>query len=132
MIGVDTNVLLRLFVDDDPSQHERARAFFAARTADDPAFVSLVVLAELSWVLLKRFGYPQERLLDLIEMMTSSSDFELERLDLVRRTVALCRERKASVADALVAGIGVDHGCSHVVTFDRPASRRIPDMDLLT
>ena len=41
MKAVDTNVLLRFVVRDDPKQFEVASRFLTARTADDPAYVSL-------------------------------------------------------------------------------------------
>ena len=39
MIGLDTNVLLRLFVEDDPAQSASARLVSAA-TADEPCIVN--------------------------------------------------------------------------------------------
>ncbi len=44
MKAVDTNVLLRFLVRDDDEQAAVAAAFFSKRTAEDPAFVSLIGL----------------------------------------------------------------------------------------
>jgi len=50
MIGIDTNVLVRYLVRDDPAQTERATAVIEGRcSADVPDFVCHVVLAELVW-----------------------------------------------------------------------------------
>ena len=57
MIGVDTNVLARLFLEDDPKQTASARRFFAARSPTDPAFISAVVIAEFIWLLTSRYRY---------------------------------------------------------------------------
>ena len=57
LIGIDTNVLLRAFVNDHPEQAERARKFIGSRTASDPAFVCLVTLVEFAWSLRTTFGY---------------------------------------------------------------------------
>ena len=57
MIGIDTNVLLRFLVHDDPKQGEKARQFMTERTAEDPAYVSAVVLAEVIWFLRQRLNY---------------------------------------------------------------------------
>ena len=51
MIAVDTNILLRYVVRDDPEQLEKAANFFRERTTEDPAYVSLIVVAEMIWVL---------------------------------------------------------------------------------
>ena len=54
MIGLDTNVLLRLFVEDDAGQSARARRHVDAATADEPCLINSVVLAEFAWALAKR------------------------------------------------------------------------------
>lgn len=48
MIAVDTNVVLRRLLDDDPAQSQRARRLFEAAT---PVLVTDVVLAEALWTL---------------------------------------------------------------------------------
>ena len=54
MIGLDSNVLVRLRVGDDPGQSERGRRFVDQRcTPESPGFINCVVLAE---VVLGAFG----------------------------------------------------------------------------
>lgn len=131
MIGVDTNVLLRLFVNDDEIQHKAAVSFFSERGAKEPAFVSSPVLVELIWALSKRYGYEQEKLLDLLAGMTSSSDFVVEHSDLVSKAVDHCRNVNAGVIDTLVALVAEARGCVKIVTFDRDAAKRVSGMELL-
>ncbi|MDE2906398.1 MAG: PIN domain-containing protein, partial [Acidobacteriota bacterium] len=51
MIALDTNVLVRYLVDDDPEQAETARALLASVTPTRPGFVCREVMVELVWVL---------------------------------------------------------------------------------
>ena len=52
MIGLDTNVLARYIMQDDPAQSEAASELIESRcSADEPGLVSSVVLCELVWVL---------------------------------------------------------------------------------
>ena len=52
MIGLDTNVLLRYLVQDDPVQAPRATEIVTRRlTQQEPGFVSLVTILEVVWVL---------------------------------------------------------------------------------
>lgn len=61
MIALDTNVLVRLVMADDPAQAGRARGLFEAHAdADGSLFVSDVVLAEFAWVLKSRYALPRE------------------------------------------------------------------------
>ena len=52
MIGLDTNLLVRYFTQDDPVQSPIATDVMERRlTQDEPGFVSVVVIAETVWVL---------------------------------------------------------------------------------
>jgi predicted nucleic-acid-binding protein len=131
MIAVDTNVLLRLVVDDHAEQHKVVKAFFAARSASDPAFIGALVMAEFSWVLTRRFGYPKERVADLALAFLASPDLIVEDADLVEQAAELARQPKIGFADALIALRSMRHGCRSIMTFDKNAAKRIPGMELL-
>lgn len=132
MIGVDTNVLLRLLVDDDQVQCVMARRFFASRTARDPAFVSSTVLAELIWLLRRRFRYPNETILTALRKMTSSDDLHFEHGDALRTFLEDKGRTPSDVADALVCWSCAAARCEKVVTFDKRSARLMPSMELLS
>jgi predicted nucleic-acid-binding protein len=131
MISVDTNILLRLTVVDDVAQQTLAKAFFAARSADDPAYIGNIVLAEFAWVLTRRYGYSKDQVGDLILTLLQSPDLVVERPGVVEDAVDLSRHPTVSFADALVAGLAAAAGCRKTVTFDKDAAKRIPGMELL-
>ena len=54
MIGLDTNVLLRLGDDQEPGQRDRARALVRSQGANG-CFVNAIVLAEFAWTLTRNF-----------------------------------------------------------------------------
>lgn len=56
MEGFDTNVIVRLCVRDDEEQYGRAEAVFRRATSGAGAWLSSVVLAEVSWVLSADFA----------------------------------------------------------------------------
>jgi predicted nucleic-acid-binding protein len=131
MIGVDTNVLVRLFVDDEPRQHNVAVRFFDARSAADAAFISVVTAVEFFWVMTHTYRRPVRMVLDLLADMLGSEDAVFEKADEIRQTIALARETGADFADLLVARSGEIAGCTATATFDRPAARSVPGMELL-
>ena len=58
MIGIDTNVLLRLLVRDHDGQVRAAERFIATHCSKaDPGFVSRIVIAEIAWALKRFYGY---------------------------------------------------------------------------
>jgi len=131
MIAVDTNVLLRLVVPDDARQHELAKAFFAARSANDPAYVGIVVMTEFTWLLNRRYGYSKEQIADLVLALLQSPDLVIERPDLVEEAAHLSRQPKVGFVDAFIAQLATASGCRSVATFDKDAAKRIPGMELL-
>ncbi len=131
MIGIDTNVLLRLLVRDDPEQHRQAATFFSQRTPRDPAFVSAVVLAETIWTLRRRYGFTEAKLLSILQDMLSSDDFHFEHGDRLARLLEGPAGVSLNIADHLVAWSGAAAGCRGTVTFDQRAASTIPEMELL-
>jgi predicted nucleic-acid-binding protein len=132
VIGVDSKVLLRLFVDDDAEQHQRSKAFFASRSDVDPAYVNVIVLAELVWLMSKRYRLPRPDIVTALNALLESENVELESRPLVERVVERFRsDADAGLADLLIAALNEQASCRSTVTFDISAARDIPGMELL-
>jgi predicted nucleic-acid-binding protein len=124
MIGLDTNVLARLFVDDDPAQARLARQFVADRcTARDPGFVDRVALCEMVWVLTSVHGYGRTAVVNVIEELLASRDILLEDDEAVRAALRTFAARAVDFADALIGQINRARGCEVTATFDRKAAK---------
>ena len=121
MIGLDTNVLLRLFVEDEPEQCERARSFVAAATREDVCFVNPVVFAEFVWTLARRMKRSKTEVANLIEQVLSADDLEIVHREAANRALHAYRLGRADFADYFLAGINEDHGCASTATFDKYA-----------
>lgn len=131
MIGVDTNVLIRLVVADEESQHARARDFFGARSEADPAYISALVIFEFAWALTRLYDYSNDQVADVVLALTESPDIVVEKRDLAIEAAHQSRAPKVQFADALIAQLGIDANCTAVVTFDKNAAKRIPGMELI-
>ena len=131
MIGVDTNVLVRLFVEENPAQTARAVNFFDARSAASPAYISLIVIAELAWVLGKIYKFGHASVAAAIERLLEASDIVVERDEVVRWSLEHFDHAKIDLADLLIVEINRQAECQATVTFDRNAAKRIPGMELL-
>ena len=131
-IGIDTNVLLRMVLNDDPAQRAKALAFGESLTEESPGFISLVVLLELSWALGSRYRQPRERVLFTIgNLIKTETTLVFESFDTVVRALELSKNSKVDFADALIAERSREFGCSHTVTFDQDAAANIPSMEFL-
>ena len=62
MKGIDTNVLVRYLVRDDPDQTRKARRFITEECSKDvPGLVNRIVLCEVVWVLESTYDYPRDK-----------------------------------------------------------------------
>lgn len=131
MIGVDTNVLIRFFVDDDPEQNRVARTLLAERTAHDPAFISAVTLAETVWVLTKRLGYSKRDVAVMVVSLLEADGAVVQHGDELGSLLAGGDMPDVEFADYLIAWSGLAAGCSKTVTFDKRSAKAISSMELL-
>lgn len=124
MIGLDTNVLARLFVDDDPAQAKSARKFFAEHCSyGDPGFVDRVALCELVWVLTSVHGYDRAAVAMIIRELLRSSDIRLEDDEVVRDALPIFETQGVDFADVLIGLVNRAAGCAATATFDRKAAK---------
>src|SRR5438067_11437111 len=101
MTGLDTNVLVRHFTQDDPAQARIVERFFDAH-ADDQLFVGLPVLCELAWVLGSMYGYPREQIAGVVEAMLGTRQLVIEDHGAVRAAIIDFRSGKRDFCDYLI------------------------------
>ena len=124
MIGLDTNILVRLLVEDDAVQMEQARRFMESRcTPESPGFINCVVLAELVWVLESFYRFDRARIAAAIESMIAGRDRVVEYHDDVREALAEFKSTSIDFTDAMIGRINRARGCEATATFDRKAAR---------
>lgn len=117
MISLDTNILVRIIVEDDPVQQRKAAALL-----ESPAFVSATVLLETAWVLRSSYGLSRKTIADaLIGFINVPNVIVVDELAtrwaLERHAVAA-----SNLADLL--HIATSAGAEHFVTFDRKLPRQ--------
>jgi predicted nucleic-acid-binding protein len=120
MAAADTNVLLRLLLEDDVEQARAARSF---QRAHAPLFVSHVVLAELAWVLAAGYRFPRDRLHALLEMLLDADGFALQDPNVVQVALAHHRASSAGFSDCLILAITQSAAAAPLGTFDRKLGR---------
>ena len=124
MIGIDTNVLVRLIVADDPRQTSIARNFIRDRcTAGEPGFVSNIVLAEIAWTLAAGYSYSRHQIADAIERIMETIQLQIESSTDVAAALIEYRAGPADFADCLIGQTNRTADCSRTVTFDRKAAK---------
>ena len=117
MRAVDTNVLVRLIVDDDPAQADAAQRAMAS----EPVFVPKTVVLELEWVLRSVYELSPTTIATAIEGLLSAADVSVEDATAIRRAVGWFKDG-LDLADAL--HLASSSHADAFVTFDAAMRRR--------
>lgn len=132
MIGIDTNVLLRHFVQDDPVQSaEATRLLTDECTVARPGFIGIVVLCELAWVLARFYRYGRDDVLAAIRTLLATSTARVQEAQLVRQAVDRVEHEGGDFPDHLILLLNLQNRCDVTVTFDRRFAR-LPGTRLLS
>lgn len=123
MIGLDTNVLVRYIMQDDPQQSLKATRVIESLTKERPGFIAIVSAVELYWVLTSCYGLDGRDVMQALEALLSAEEVVVDRADQVLRAVRAFGDGKADFADCLIERTASAKGCDHTVTFDVAAAR---------
>ena len=131
MIALDTNVLVRFLVQDDPEQARIAGEMIERLTGTDPGFVGREVLVELVWVLERAYGYSRSEIAGALDGLLSATELVIEAADDVGPALELYRNDGFGFADLMIVAAARRVGAAELVTFDRK-SARLPLVRLLS
>ena len=124
MLGIDTNVLVRLIVSDDAAQTRQARRLVAETLArDEGVLVSLLVLMETEWVLRSRYGLKKGVVLDAMRQLLASRELSFEDESAVEEALYHWKDTPCGFVDCLVAAHNRRLRCRATATFDVKAHR---------
>lgn len=131
MIAVDTNVLVRLLVNDDAAQAAKARRLFQAQAdADAGIWIADTVLVETVWTLARAYDRPRADLVLALRALASHATAVLESPQAVQRAIDDFERGPADFSDCLLCAKAQQQGCASVATFDR-GMKGLPGVRLL-
>ncbi len=112
MRAVDTNIVVRYLIGDDPGQAARARAAVDA----GGIFAGTTVLLESEWVLRSVYGFTGKEVAVALRSFAGLPGVSVENPSLLAEALARAEEGM-DFADAL--HLGAAAGCEAMLTFDR-------------
>lgn len=131
MIAVDTNVLVRLYVDpvnanESDVQRKKAMAFF---NSEPSIYVPITVVLELAWVLQSFYEFSAQNLRDVLAHLTGLPNVEVERWAEVNAAADLACQG-LDIADVLHALLSA-HAEEFVTFDDKKLARRAKRLGVL-
>ncbi|MFZ3342296.1 MAG: type II toxin-antitoxin system VapC family toxin [Terriglobales bacterium] len=122
MIGLDTNVVVRYLTHDDPAQTAAATKVIESFSQDSPGFLSLIVIAELVWVLETSYRFEKNEVERVLDTLLRSKELVIERSEIAAQALRTFSASRADFVDCLIERCGHAAECQYTLTFDRSAA----------
>ena len=121
-IGVDTNVIIRYIIQDDPVQSALATTYLEENcTEETPGFISLVVLCEITSVLRRAYRYNKTDIALVLENILNTSELAIENSQIAWTAFRQFQQNRADFADCVIDALSRSNGCSKTISFDKKA-----------
>ena len=124
MPALDTNLLIRYLVRDDPAQAAAAdRAIRGCVDRQQTMFVPITVALELEWVLRSAFAYAKDQAIHVLSTLLSAAELSFESEQALEAALHLYRSGSADFADCLHIALAARAGELPLMTFDERAAK---------
>jgi predicted nucleic-acid-binding protein len=124
MTGLDTNVLMRYLLQDDPKQTRQASQIIDRQlTEQNPGFVNLATILEVVWVLRSLLKRSPSEIATHLEHLLAADSLEIQNEQQVFEAAFALKRGTGEFEDALIGALNAWAGCSHTLTFDRKTAR---------
>lgn len=101
MISLDTNILIRIFID-EPDNQQQIDKIRSHLSRYNKFFVSQIVQVELVWVLQRSYGYQRDDITKVLEHMQNSRVFELQNADIFAQALNQFKTSNADFSDLVI------------------------------
>jgi predicted nucleic-acid-binding protein len=119
----DTNVVVRLLVKDDEEQFQRAEQAFRRAAGSEGAWISTVVLVEVSWVLRVAYRFDRAAIALALKRLVASEGVVIEDAPLVSRALEAYETGTADFADYVILVASRNADALPLLTFDERLAR---------
>ncbi len=130
MIGLDTNILVRYFAQDDVKQCALVNRCIDGLSKGALGFVSTVTLCELVCVLEDVYAVAKPSMLGILRQLLEADQLVIEHKPAVWGALGEFSKASLDFGDAMIAQLGKTSGCTHTLTFNKRAAKT-PEFQLL-
>ncbi len=132
LVGIDTNVLIRYIVQDDPQQSQQATDFIeqACFKKEILIFISGIILCELIWVLETVYEYSKADIVMVLEKILKTRQFHIHDTKILWHCLYDYQNLNIDFSDGYIAHLNAANECEYTLTFDKKAAR-LNDFKLL-
>lgn len=124
MEALDTNILVRIATRDDEAQLGKVEKLMRENfSAAHPAWVGIMVLVELAWVLTRCYGYQRPEVGAFLHQLLHTASIRVEDQAVAEKAIGLFLESTADFSDCLILARNKSRSISPTHTLDRKAAK---------
>jgi predicted nucleic-acid-binding protein len=121
MISLDTNILIRIFID-EPGNQQQIDKIRSHLSRYNKFFVSQIVQVELVWVLQRSYDYQRDDISKVLEHMQNNSVFELQNADIFAQALDQFKTSNVDFSDLVILATSKTQNLK-LLTLDKKLSR---------
>lgn len=121
MISIDTNVLVRILIDDESTEQVKLARHFVVKA--EQVFIPKLVQVELIWVLVRSYTLTKQEVLVVLEELMENSAFNLEDYAEFINALTMFRSNNTDFSDCLILAAAKKNNALPIYTFDKKFAR---------
>lgn len=121
MIGIDTNILVRIITRDDEKQTQIALDYISNNSTT--FVINHIVICELVWVLESAYKYDKKQIIKALDCILKVKQFLILEKSSIKSALKLYTETSIDFSDALIGYVNREASCEFTITFDKATSK---------
>lgn len=117
MISVDTNVLVRIFIDDKSTSQVKKARLLAQK--EKQIFIAQTVQAELVWVLKRAYKITKTQILLILDEIKNNAAFIMHNNGIYDAALSLYEKYNIDFSDCLIFAESFEEQSKKIYTFDK-------------
>jgi len=121
MIAIDTNVIVRIFIDDLNIEQVNAARNLVQKNKQ--VYIPQLVIAEMVWVLTRTYELSKSQIINILNEIYENGAFILSDKEQLFGALNLFKENNVDFADCMILTNAKAAGVKYLYTFDAKFSR---------
>ena len=125
MKAIDTNILIRFLVNDDPDQLKRVtRLFMKTKARNEKLLVSSAIILELIWVLEANYKAKKHKVIVALDKIINLDFLFFPNRHSIEKLIDFSTQYPSlDLSDLFIALLAEEYGATSIISFDKKAQK---------
>jgi len=123
--AIDTNILIRFLVNDDPDQLKRVtRLFMKTKARNEKLLVSSAIILELIWVLEANYKAKKHKVIVALDKIINLDFLFFPNRHSIEKLIDFSTQYPSlDLSDLFIALLAEEYGATSIISFDKKAQK---------